>query len=73
MRSICECWHCCIFEIICELLSPLWEIAQSTSLCLRVALLLFVTIFFCSSGSFEEGAGITHAPVGVYNVAVPLF
>ena len=42
MRSVCECWHFCIFEIICELRYPLWEIAQSVSRCLT-----HVPIFIC--------------------------
>ena len=34
-----ECWHFCFLEIICELLRPIWEISQSITRCLIVALL----------------------------------
>ena len=49
-RSVCECWHFCVFEIICKLLQPLWEIAQSISQCKIVSLLLLMFFFFIFGG-----------------------
>ena len=43
LRSVCECWHMCIFEFVCDLLQPLWEVSQAIFLCLSV---IFISAFW---------------------------
>ena len=40
MRSVCESWHFCFFEVICELLLPLWKVSQAVSHCSTVVLII---------------------------------
>ena len=43
LRSVCECWHLCIFEFVCDLLQPLREGSEAIFLCLFV---IFISAFW---------------------------